>query len=73
MGCKKNRQDSRKIKQTVKFREENLIQNHMNQDTIRYATKIDGKIDANLYTEIIGDNLLKSLEYDHQIENIYFQ
>jgi len=45
----------------------------MNSNSIKYATKIDGKIDANLYTEILGDELLKSLEYyDHQIEDIYF-
>jgi len=31
-------------------------------------------MDANLYTEILEDELLKSLEYyDHQIENVYFQ
>jgi len=29
---------------------------------------------ANLYTEILRDELLKSLKYyDHQIEDVYFQ
>ena len=72
---KENRQDPRRIKQIVKFGKENLIiQGCINQDSIRYVTKIDSKMDANLYTEILEDELLKSLEYyDHQIENVYFQ
>jgi len=37
--------------------------------TLRYPL-----IDANLYTEILEDELLKSLKYyDYQIKNIYFQ
>ena len=46
----------------------------MNQDSTGYTTKIDNKIDINLYMEILGDKLLKSLEYyNYQIEDIYFQ
>jgi len=30
-------------------------------------------MEANLYTEILGNKLLKSLEYyDHKIEDVYF-
>ena len=43
-------------------------------DSIGFTTRIDGKINTNLYTEILGNELLKILEYyDYQIENVYFQ
>jgi len=42
-------------------------------DSIGFTSKIDGKMNTNLYTEILGNKLLKTLEYyDYQIENIYF-
>ena len=41
---------------------------------VGYATKIDGKMDAKLYTEILGDELLKSLEwFEVEVKNVYFQ
>jgi len=43
-------------------------------DSIGFTTRIDGKINTNLYTEILGNELLKTLEYyNYQIENVYFQ
>lgn len=39
-----------------------------------FATRIDGKMDAQLYTKILGDELLKSLEwYGHMVDDVYFQ
>ena len=43
-------------------------------DGVGYATRIDGKMDAKLYTDILGDELLKSLEwYGQNVDEIYFQ
>ena len=69
---KENRQDHRRMKQTVKFGGGNLmIWGCINWDGIKYATRIDGRMDANLYTEILGDELLKSLEYyNHKIKDV---
>jgi transposase len=72
---KENRQDPRRIKQTVKFGGGNLMMwGCMGWEGIGFATRIDGKMDAQLYTEILGDELLKSLEwYGQQVEDIHFQ
>ncbi len=46
----------------------------MTWDGIGYATKIDGKMDAELYTEILGDELMKTLEfYGYDLEDVIFQ
>lgn len=72
---KENRQDPRRIKQTVKFGGGNLMMwGCMGWEGCGFATRIDGKMDAQLYTEILGDELLKSLEwYGHMVEDVYFQ
>ena len=72
---KENREDPRRIKQTVKFGGENLMMwGCMGWNGVGYATKIDGKMDAKLYTEILGDELLKSLEwFEVEVQNVYFQ
>jgi len=69
---KENRQDHRRMKQTVKFGGGKLMMwGCINWDGIEYATRIDSRIDTNLYTEILGDELLKSLEYyNHKIEDV---
>jgi hypothetical protein len=51
---KENRQDSRRIKQTVKFGGNLMMWGCMGWEGIGFATKINGKIDAGLYTEILG-------------------
>ena len=39
-----------------------------------YATRIDGKMDGELYTQILGDELMQMLEYyGYDGENIIFQ
>jgi len=72
---KENRQDSRRIKQIVKFRGGNLmIWSCMRWEGVGYATRIEGKMNAQLYTDILGDELLKSLEWFNQNEeDVYFQ
>ena len=72
---KENRQDSRRIKQTVKFGGGNLMMwGCMGWEGVGYATRIEGKMDAELYTNILGDELLKSLEwFGLDVEDVYFQ
>ena len=39
-----------------------------------YASRIEGKMDAQLYTDILGDEHLKSLEwFKLNVEDVYFQ
>ena len=72
---KENRDDPRRIQETTKFGGGNLmIWGCMCWDGVGYATRIDGKMDAKLYTDILGDELLKSLEwYGQNVDEIYFQ
>ena len=71
---KENRQDPRRIKQTVKFGGGNLMMwGCMGWEGVGYATRIEGKMDAQLYTDILGDELLKSLEwFKLNVEDVYF-
>ena len=51
-----------------------MIQSCMEQKGVGYATRIKRKIDAELYTNILGDKLLKSLEwFNLNVKNVYFQ
>ena len=46
----------------------------MGWEGVGYATRIEDKMDAQLYTGILGDELLKSLEWFRlNVEDIYFQ
>ena len=46
----------------------------MGWEGVGYATRIEGKMDAQLYTDILGDELLKSLECSKlNVEDVYFQ
>ena len=46
----------------------------MGWEGVGYATRIEGKMDAQLYTNILGDELLKSLEwFKLNVEDVYFQ
>jgi hypothetical protein len=45
----------------------------MRWEGVGYATRIEGKMDAQLYTDILDDELLKSLEwFKVNVENVYF-
>lgn len=72
---KENRKDPRRVKQTVKFGGGNLMMwGCMGWEGVGYATRIEGKMDAQLYTDILGDELLKSLEwFKLNVEDVYFQ
>ena len=72
---KENRQDPRRVEETVKYGGGNLMMwGCMGWEGVGFATRIDGKMDAKLYTEILGDELLKSLEwFGHKVEDVYFQ
>ncbi len=72
---KENRKDPRRIKQTVKFGGGNLMMwGCMGWEGVGYATRIEGKMDAELYTTILGDELLNTLEwFDLDVEDVYFQ
>ena len=40
---------------------------------VGYATRIEGKMNAELYTTILDDELLNTLEwYDLEVEDVYF-
>ena len=71
---KENRQDSRRIMQTVKFGKENsMMWGCIGEEGVGYATQIEGKMDAQLYTDILGDELFKSLEwFGLNVEEVYF-
>ena len=46
----------------------------MGWEGVGYATRIEGKMDARLYTDILGDEPLKSLEwFSLNVEEVYFQ
>ena len=61
---KENRKDPRRIKQTVKFGRGNLMMwGCMGWEGVGYATRIEGKMDAELYTTILDDELLNTLEW----------
>lgn len=46
----------------------------MTAEGVGFATRIDGGMDAELYTAILEDELLNSLVYHNlEIENIIFQ
>ena len=40
-----------------------MIQGCMTQEEVRYAAKIDGRIDSDLYLQILKDDLLNTLKY----------
>lgn len=65
----------RLVQGTVKFGGGNLMMwGCMGWDGIGYATKIDGKMDADLYVEILEKELQLSLEYwDKTVEDVVFQ
>lgn len=72
---KKNHQDPRHIKQTLKFGGGNLMMwGCMCWDGVGYATRIDGKMNAQLYVDILDDELLQTLEwFDLEKGNVIFQ
>ena len=72
---KENRADPRRIEPTVKFGGGNLqMWGCMGWDGVGYATRIEGKMNAELYTQILGDELLQTLEwYNLKVEDIVFQ
>ena len=46
----------------------------MSWDGVGYATRIEGKMDGQLYTQILGDEFLQTLEfYEYEKEDIIFQ
>ena len=60
---KENRRDPRRIKQTVKFGGGNLMMwSCMEWEGVGFATRMEGKMNAELYTTILGDELLNTLE-----------
>lgn len=65
----------RRVKETRKFGGGNImVWGCMSWAGIGFATKIDGKMDADLYREILDDELLKSLRfYGQDVEDMIFQ
>lgn len=65
----------RVVEGTVKFGGGNLmIWGYMTWDGVRYATKINGKMDGELYAQILGNEFLQTLEYyGYNKEDIIFQ
>ncbi|KAJ2922344.1 hypothetical protein H1R20_g14755, partial [Candolleomyces eurysporus] len=65
----------RLVEGTVKFGGGNLMMwGCMTWDGVGYATKIDGKMDGELYTKILGNEFIKTLEYfGYDIEDVIFQ
>jgi Transposase. len=63
------------VQGTVKFGGGNLMMwGCMGWDGVGYATKIEGKMDGELYTQILGDELMQTLEYyGYNGEDIIFQ
>ena len=52
------------VEETVKFGDGNLmLWSCMSWNGVEYATKIDGKMDADLYVAILKDKLQQSLIY----------
>ena len=72
---KENRQDPRRIEETTKHGGGNLMMwGCMGWKGVGYATRIDGKMDAKLYTDILGDEFLDTLRwYEEKVEDVYFQ
>ncbi len=75
MDRQENGKDPRRVKQTVKFGGGNLMMwGCMGWEGVGYATRIEGKMDAQLYTDILDDELLKSSEwFKLNVEDVYFQ
>jgi hypothetical protein len=65
----------RLVQGTVKFGGGNLMMwGCMSWDGVGYTTRIEGKMDGELYTQILGDELMKTLEYfGYDEEDIIFQ
>ena len=65
----------RLVEGTVKFGGGNLMMwGCMTWDGAGYATKIDGKMDGELYTAILGDEFMQTLEYfGYDKEDVIFQ
>ena len=63
------------IKGTVKFGGGSLmLWGCMTAQGVGYASRIDGRMDAQLYTEILGDEFLKTLrDYELDVDEIVFQ
>ena len=40
-----------------------MIWGYMTWEEVRYAAKIDGRMDSDLYLQILKDDLLNTLEY----------
>jgi len=64
----------RLVEGTVKFGGGNLMMwGCMSWEGVGYATKIDGKMDADLYTEILADEFMQTLKfYGFNIEDVIF-
>ena len=75
--CGKSREglNDRLVEGTVKFGGGNLMMwGCMTWDGAGYATKIDGKMDGELYTAILGDEFMQTLEYfGYDKEDVIFQ
>jgi hypothetical protein len=65
----------RVVEGTVKFGGKNLMMwGCMGWDGVRYATKIDGRMDGDLYMPIMDDELQQTLGYyDKLVDDIIFQ
>ena len=65
----------RLVEGTVKFGGGNLMMwECMTWDGVGYATRIEGKMDAELYTSILDDEFLKTIDYfKYNKEDIIFQ
>jgi transposase len=63
------------IKGTVKFGGGSLmLWGCMTAQGVGYAARIDGRMDAQLYTEILGDDFIKTLrDYKLDVDEIIFQ